>query len=256
MYKKTIPLLLILILILISSISASATTLGNCFDHDEKLDFSSEHYEYDAPTSYIIDEATLKAGTECYFETVPGCYIFEGVGTDHVEITRIGDGPDCKQISHVELGFKQIEKTVTPTLVDPTNTPTFTDTVIPTDTNTPDPTHTNTLIPPTATKTHKPQPSKTPHPTNTVFYPTGTQFTTTETESYICQVVTEIVVTEVVGVTSVWTESGCCGCCGCQQTQFEYSEPISSNWGLFGIALAIVVAGCAIGIGFAVRKRH
>jgi hypothetical protein len=33
------------------------------------------------------------------------CYVVEGVGTQEVTVTRVGDGPDCQDLSHIDVLF-------------------------------------------------------------------------------------------------------------------------------------------------------
>jgi hypothetical protein len=46
------------------------------------------------------------------------CYVVSGVGTQTVTVTRVGSGPDCQAISHIDVLFDR----ATPTPI-PTNTP-------------------------------------------------------------------------------------------------------------------------------------
>jgi len=68
-----------------------------------------------APTGEVVTLVAIKAGTPCYF-TPSGatssftfsfagapCYVVDGLGTQTVRVTRVGDGPSCKDISHIEF---------------------------------------------------------------------------------------------------------------------------------------------------------
>lgn len=108
----------------------------------------------------IITEIWIKSGDGCY---VPDgtCYaVLEGgVGYNFVRVERVGDGPACQGISHLEVCYDEVT---------PINTPTETE-EIPTNTNTPEePTATYTS---TITDTPKPEETDTPDP---IFTPTST----------------------------------------------------------------------------------
>jgi hypothetical protein len=68
-----------------------------------------------APTGEAVTGVAVKAGTQCWFTprgatgsytiSVEGapCYVIAGLGTAIATVTRVGSGPECKDISHVEL---------------------------------------------------------------------------------------------------------------------------------------------------------
>ena len=68
-----------------------------------------------APAGQVVTQVAVKAGTVCWFTppevtgthsiAVDGlaCYVVAGLGTAVATITRVGNGPSCKDISHVEL---------------------------------------------------------------------------------------------------------------------------------------------------------
>lgn len=169
-------LFICVILILLFAISGEVNAgAGNCLNGSIKLDYSSDHYEYDI-SGYELDKIALKAGSECFTEEVVGCYTWE-VKNDILVVDRIGDGNQCKAISHIEFTLKEVEVTNTPI---PTNTPKPTRTPRPTVTNTPKPTKTDKPDP-TPTKiiriTDTPGPTSTddpddPNPTTTSITPT------------------------------------------------------------------------------------
>ena len=113
-----------------------------------------------APAGYTIIDFVIKAGTED-FGAVSGCYEVSQT-FDSVSWNRVGDGRDCKEISHVEIYYQVAPPTSTPVTPTATNTPFNT----PTATNTPENTPTNTPVPsetpsstpetPTATPTNTP----------------------------------------------------------------------------------------------------
>jgi hypothetical protein len=68
-----------------------------------------------APTGEVVLRVAIKAGTPCWFtpdgatgtytvvvEGAP-CYVVAGLGTPTATVARVGNGPDCKDISHVEF---------------------------------------------------------------------------------------------------------------------------------------------------------
>jgi hypothetical protein len=68
-----------------------------------------------APAGEVVTRVAVKAGTPCWYtpDGVTGaytilvqgqaCYVVAGLGTPVATVTRVGFGPDCKDISHVEL---------------------------------------------------------------------------------------------------------------------------------------------------------
>jgi hypothetical protein len=75
-----------------------------------------------APSGNVVTGVCIKAGQ---LHTGPlangthfACYVVSGVGTQTVTVTRVGSGPDCQAISHIDVLFEKA--TPTPT---PTNTP-------------------------------------------------------------------------------------------------------------------------------------
>jgi hypothetical protein len=83
--------------------------LGNCLGGDatKTPDDPGDVVILTAPDGQVITTVSIKAGTPCFTFTadgsVPGCYTVEGIGTSSVTVTRIGSGPSCKEISHVEF---------------------------------------------------------------------------------------------------------------------------------------------------------
>lgn len=92
---------------------------GGEYEYLGKDDFGSESYQYTDPEGKSIDFVYVKAGTECNAfsaDTNNGCYIVSGLGTPTVSVERIGDGPDCKEISHVTYYHKIVEEEGEPLL--------------------------------------------------------------------------------------------------------------------------------------------
>ena len=68
-----------------------------------------------ASAGEVVTRVAVKAGTECWFTppevsgtytiAVDGapCYVVAGLGTQVATVTRVGSGPTCKDISHLEL---------------------------------------------------------------------------------------------------------------------------------------------------------
>ena len=68
-----------------------------------------------APAGQVVTRVAVKAGTVCWFTppeasgtytiAVHGapCYVVAGLGTEAATITRVGHGPACRDISHVEM---------------------------------------------------------------------------------------------------------------------------------------------------------
>ena len=68
-----------------------------------------------APNGMVVTRIAVKAGPTCVFtpETATGtytiavegapCYVVSGLGSSAVTVARVGDGPACKDISHVEF---------------------------------------------------------------------------------------------------------------------------------------------------------
>jgi hypothetical protein len=107
---------------------------GTCLAGGTKLDFAAESYTISVPGS-TVNAVAIKAGPDCFVYTSDSegpCYVVSGIGTSLVMIERIGSGPTCKGISHVEY-------TTGPGVPPPTTTttPTTTTGTTPTTTTTP-----------------------------------------------------------------------------------------------------------------------
>ena len=179
-----------------SSVANSSTDLkGGATDQCAAGGIKVERAPYTAavPEGEVVTSACVKAATRTFnlttLNTSDACYSLS-VENDTAEVTKIGSGRSCPDISYVTIYTATPTPTPTPT---PTNTPTpIQPTPTPTPTNTPTPvqptptpTPTNTPTPvqptPTPTPTNTPtpiQPTPTPTPTNT---PTPIQPTPTPT---------------------------------------------------------------------------
>jgi len=70
-----------------------------------------------APAGRFVLQVAVKAGTQCWFTpanasgsftiTIDGapCYVVEGLGSEQATVTRVGPGPSCKDISHVDVAL-------------------------------------------------------------------------------------------------------------------------------------------------------
>ena len=72
----------------------------------------------DLHTGPLANGAYDGAGNPVAPGSPSACYVVSGVGTQTVTVTRVGDGPNCQAISHIDVPFMMA--TPTPT---PTNTP-------------------------------------------------------------------------------------------------------------------------------------
>ena len=92
----------------------------------------SSPFTFTAPAGQVVTDVCIKAGTQI-FGSLAGCYVISGIGTPTATATRIGSGPACKEISHVDF-FTGPGPEPTPT---PTPEPTPEPTPSPTPTPTP-----------------------------------------------------------------------------------------------------------------------
>lgn len=104
---------------------------------------------WSSPADTEIYSFVIKAGNADY-GAVDGCYEVNQSST-FVSWNRVGDGPDCKEISHVEIYYRTTAAPPPP-VVPPTNTPTEPPVEDPTDEPTDEPTEEPTE-PPTVSET-------------------------------------------------------------------------------------------------------
>jgi hypothetical protein len=79
---------------------------GTCIEGATKIDNPGDFEVITAPAGSVITAVAIKAGTECFVFpplTSNDCYSVSGLGTSTVTIERIGSGPACKEISHIEF---------------------------------------------------------------------------------------------------------------------------------------------------------
>lgn len=140
-----------------------------CDNADKTEGSISEDYdELYLQENQIISEVWVKAGTGC-FQPDGSCYavVEGGVGYNFVRVERVGNGPACQGISHIEVCYDEVMPSDTPTEEIITETPTETSTLIPTETSTPTPTETPVIYElPTFTPTSDPAQTPTPYPTS------------------------------------------------------------------------------------------
>lgn len=145
-------------------------TCANCENRAKTENSISEDYdELYLEEGQIITAIYVKAGQGCH-EPDGTCYkiIGGGIGFNYVKIERVGDGPDCQGISHIEICYSEDSATDTPSPTD-TSTPDPTSTFTPTPSETPEATYTPTpenTVTNTPTTTEDP-PTTTPQPTYT-----------------------------------------------------------------------------------------
>jgi len=162
------------------SLAVEANGQGSCFpagsntQKDENPPFSITLGSGEIATKAAIKAGSGQQGDGCtvyVVDTNNGCYDVRGIGTNRVTAKKVGDGPDCKDISYLETLREENThtptKTPTPT-AKPTEIPTFTPTSTETSTPTVSPTETATPTPTvTATATQPPTETPTSIPTNT-----------------------------------------------------------------------------------------
>jgi hypothetical protein len=141
-----------------------------------KVEFEGEGpYSVSSPSGTIVTEIWIKAGNPCYHFTADantGCYDIVGIGTNTVTVTKVDNGPDCKDVSHIEFNW-ETPPTATalpsPTPEDtpePSPTPEDTPGPSPTPEDTPEPSPTPEDTPgPSPTPEDTPEPSPTPEDT-------------------------------------------------------------------------------------------
>jgi hypothetical protein len=61
---------------------------------------------YTAPDGYVVDGVCIKSGqlhTDVINTAEDGCYNIDGLGTGSVTVTKDFDGPDCQDVSHLDI---------------------------------------------------------------------------------------------------------------------------------------------------------
>jgi hypothetical protein len=98
---------------------------------------------YNAPEDKVISGVCIKSGVNMFGDShsgplgngtyEDGCYLVEGAGTGSLAVKKLKDGPDCQDISHLDI-YLSFQLTPTPTKsAEPTSTPTDNPEPTPTD---------------------------------------------------------------------------------------------------------------------------
>jgi hypothetical protein len=91
---------------------AYATAPGNCLPEPAtKIEDPGDSAVLNAPAGELITTVSIKAGTDCFVTpadatgtvTFDDCYVLDGLATAAVTVRRIGEGPECKDISHIQF---------------------------------------------------------------------------------------------------------------------------------------------------------
>jgi hypothetical protein len=111
---------------------AAADPPGHCLPQTSPGWAKTENQNSDNNTVVVtstvpITTVAIKAGTDCFIVTSngvtgDGCYTVAGIGTTSVTVTRVGAGPGCKGISHVEVAGEVVTTTTATTGTETTGT--------------------------------------------------------------------------------------------------------------------------------------
>jgi hypothetical protein len=136
-YLLGIASMLVAMLLSIAPQPAKADDFSPCGVGFEIKIEESGPITYTTSPGKVISEVGIKSGTGCFYFTEDGsdgCYQVFGIGTQTVNVQRIGSGSSCQAISHIIIYTTDKPKPTPPT---PTDEPTPTEEPTPTDEPTP-----------------------------------------------------------------------------------------------------------------------
>jgi len=98
------------LMLLIFSGTALGTGQGNCLESSDMKYDGPGPIVVDAPVGEVFTEVAIKSGVNigCRFydaDTNDGCYSVSGIGTGTLTVEKIGSGPECQDISHIEVVY-------------------------------------------------------------------------------------------------------------------------------------------------------
>ena len=96
------------IAVLAMAVAATGASADGQGSPDECLDGVSEPGDsYTAPDGFTVDGICIKSGQlhtgELNIGDDWGCYIIGGLGTQTVTVSKESDGPDCQDVSHIDI---------------------------------------------------------------------------------------------------------------------------------------------------------
>ena len=166
---KRLGLGLIVIGVLVGTLGMTALADGAGSPEVCKTGDQADNGIFTAEAGEIVDGVCIKSG-ELHTGVLgnglhrDGCYEVSGVGTQTVTVQRVGNpGPDCQQISHVDVLVTDDPEPTTTTVPEETTTvPEETTTTVPEETTTTDPATTTTAPETTTTDPATTVPTTTP----------------------------------------------------------------------------------------------
>jgi hypothetical protein len=106
---------------------ASAQGKGTCIEGGTKIDNPGN---FEVINVSGITQVSVKAGNDCFYyppdagQQTSTCYTVTGLGTSTVTVTKVGAGPVCKDISHIEYTTGTTPPPTTSTVTTPPSTST------------------------------------------------------------------------------------------------------------------------------------
>jgi hypothetical protein len=104
---------------------------GGCTDAQHNVQGTSSTISFTAPSGGTIDGICIKSGNDSKHSgrlgngTFDDCYQVSGVGSTTATVTKLGVGPTCQEISHIDIYVTTAPSgtpTATPTAATPTTT--------------------------------------------------------------------------------------------------------------------------------------